>query len=35
MDLVPADWWDNLTDQDRRQIENAVARSEHDVRAGR
>lgn len=35
VDLVPADWWDDLTDEDRRRLEEALARSEQDVRAGR
>jgi hypothetical protein len=32
VDLVPADWWDDLTDEERRQLENALARSEQDAR---
>ncbi len=35
VDLVPADWWDDLTDDDRRRLEETLARSEQDVRAGR
>ena len=35
VDLVPADWWDDLTDDDRRRLEEALARSEEDARAGR
>lgn len=35
IDLVPADWWDDLTDDDRRRLEDALAHSEEDVRAGR
>jgi hypothetical protein len=34
-DLVPADWWDDLGDEDRQQLEAALARSERDVEAGR
>lgn len=35
VDLVPADWWDDLTEDDRRRLEEALARSEQDVRTGR
>ena len=35
VDLVPADWWDDLTDDDRRRLEDALARSEMDAAAGR
>jgi hypothetical protein len=35
VDLVPADWWDDLTDDDRRRLEETLARSEQDVGAGR
>lgn len=35
VDLVPADWWDDLSDDDRRKLEDALARSERDVTAGR
>ena len=33
--LVPADWWDDLGDEDRRKLERALARSEQDVASGR
>ena len=35
VDLVPADWWDDLADDDRRKLEDALARSETDAAAGR
>ena len=35
VDLVPADWWDDLADDDRRKLEDALARSELDAAAGR
>ncbi|MEO6594363.1 MAG: hypothetical protein ABIP94_06390 [Planctomycetota bacterium] len=35
VDLVPADWWDDLSDEDRRRLDDALARSEDDVQAGR
>ena len=35
VELVPADWWDDLTEEDRLALEDALARSEQDVRAGR
>ena len=35
VDLVPADWWDDLADEDRRKLEDALARSEQDLEAGR
>ncbi len=35
VDLVPADWWDGLSDDDRRKLESALARSEDDVANGR
>jgi hypothetical protein len=35
VDLVPADWWDDLADEDRRTLEAALARSERDVEAAR
>jgi len=35
VDLVPADWWDDLADDDRRKLDDALARSEVDVVAGR
>lgn len=35
VELAPADWWDDLTDEDRRRLEEVLARSEQDARAGR
>lgn len=35
VDLVPADWWDDLSDDDRRKLEDALVRSERDAEAGR
>lgn len=35
LDLVPADWWDDLGDDDRRRLEAAINQSEEDVLAGR
>ena len=35
VDLVPADDWDALDDDDRRRLHEALLRSEDDVRAGR
>ena len=35
IELVPADWWEDLTDEDRRKLEDALARSELDAAAGR
>lgn len=35
IELVPADWWDDLDDDDRRRLEESLARSERDVEAGR
>jgi hypothetical protein len=35
IDLVPADWWDDLDDEDRKRLEEALARSESDVEHGR
>ena len=34
VDLVPADWWDDLGDDDRRRLDEALARSERDVEQG-
>ncbi len=33
--LVPADWWDDLDDEDRLRLEQSLAQSEDDVKAGR
>ena len=35
VELVPADWWDDLDDESRRRIEESLAKSENDVRTGR
>jgi hypothetical protein len=35
VELVPADAWDGLDDEDRRKLHEALVRSEDDVRAGR
>ena len=35
VDLVPADWWDDLGDDDRRKLDEALARSQQDADAGR
>jgi len=35
VELVPADAWDSLDDEDRRKLHEALIRSEGDVRAGR
>lgn len=35
VDLVPADWWDDLDDESRRRLEESLASSESDVQAGR
>ncbi|MEE9391834.1 MAG: hypothetical protein V3W41_04935 [Planctomycetota bacterium] len=35
IDLVPADWWDDMSDDDRRRLESVLARSEQDAAAGR
>jgi len=35
VELVPADWWDDLDDEDRRKLEEALARSQDDVSEGR
>jgi hypothetical protein len=35
IDLVPADWWDDLDDGSRRRLEQALEQSERDVTAGR
>jgi len=35
IDLVPADWWDALDEQDRITLEDALAQSELDAKAGR
>ena len=35
VDLLPADGWDALDDEDRRRLHEALAASEDDVRAGR
>ncbi|MGE3172228.1 MAG: hypothetical protein AB7O97_06335 [Planctomycetota bacterium] len=35
VELVPADWWDHLSDEDRRKLEDALARSQQDAEAGR
>jgi len=35
VDLVPADSWDGLNDQERGRLHEALLRSEDDVRAGR
>lgn len=34
VDLVPADWWDDLSDDDRKRLEEALSRSEDDVQKG-
>jgi hypothetical protein len=35
VELVPADWWDDLDEDDRRKLEEALTRSQDDVAAGR
>ncbi len=35
VDLVPADWWDDLDDESRRRLEESLANSESDVQEGR
>lgn len=35
VDLVPADWWDDLDDEDRRRLEQTLARSAQDAENGR
>lgn len=35
VDLVPADWWDDLDEEGRRLLEEALASSEIDVAEGR
>jgi len=35
VDLVPADWWDDLDDESRRLLEQALQASEQDAREGR
>lgn len=35
VDLVPADWWDDLDDESRRRLEESLANSESDLREGR
>jgi hypothetical protein len=35
VELVPADWWDDLKDEDRRKLEEVLARSPDDVAEGR
>jgi hypothetical protein len=35
VDLLPTDAWDDLDENDRRQLHEALVRSEEDVRAGR
>lgn len=35
VELVPADAWDGLDDEDRRRLHEALMRSEDDVRDGR
>ena len=35
VELLPADGWDALDDDDRRRLHEALAASEDDVRAGR
>ena len=35
VDLVPADWWDDLDDEDREKLERSLETSEGDVQAGR
>ena len=35
VDLVPADWWDDLDDESRRRLEDSLAASERDVQQGR
>jgi hypothetical protein len=31
VDLVPADWWDDLTEDDRKRLEESLVRSQQDV----
>jgi hypothetical protein len=35
IELVPADWWDDLDDDSRRRLEETLAQSERDIVAGR
>jgi hypothetical protein len=35
VELVPADWWDDLDDEDRKKLEEALARSQDDIAEGR
>jgi len=35
IELVPADAWDGLDDEERRRLHEALAASEEDVRGGR
>lgn len=35
IDLVPADWWDALDERDRVALEEELARSNIDAKAGR
>ena len=35
VDLVPADGWDDLDDEDRQRLHEALAASEEDVEQGR
>lgn len=35
VDLVPADWWDDLDEKERRRLDLALERSDRDVAEGR
>jgi hypothetical protein len=35
VELVPADWWDDLDEEGRRRLEESLQRSESDVEHGR